>query len=311
MKRSRIFFGTALSAGLLFGCSDDGANDDNGGQGANGGDANGGADEGGSSDGGSHDGGASEGGSNEGGSTSGVVRIHMTSSTEPFAHADGLSGQTPSAHKSGVRSLTLYREEGDADALVVFDLGQDSVEVDYADGSDTLVYTANTSELKDGIFKIARVVHSYVRYEIEATMHTNGLSLPGTFDNFQALSDGSLYEGELHDAGDYNYVFTTNGMSYPASGVGAPVPEWESTGGFSVQFENGEWAYYFPVNLAIDTDYTSPVDVYLGVNMHESFRWEDQSTLGYAEGVFDVTPTVFEPVLKFGANSFEVSVEGQ
>lgn len=281
-----------------------------GGGGLDDGDDEGGAPVGGSAEGGSAEGGSPEGGSAEGGggATAGNVRIHLASSTSPFDHGDDLSGQTPIEHKSGIRSLTLYREEADPEPLVVFDLGTDSAEADYADGADTLLYTANTEDLADGVFTIARVVHSYVRYRIEATMHTNGLALPGTFDNFQVLSDGTLFDGALLDAGVYEYVFSTNGMDFPQSGTGAPVPEWESTGGFSVRFEDGEWAYYFPVNLAIDTHFPGPVDVTLEVNMHESFRWDDQATAGYATGVFDVTPTSFEPVMRFGANSFGLSV---
>ena len=186
---------------------------------------------------------------------------------------------------------------------------RDSAEVDYADGADTIAFTAKTADLADGVFTLARVVHSWVRYRVAATMH-NGVVVPGQFDNFQVLSDGTLYEGELYDAGAYTYVFGALGMEFPQSGADAPVPEWEAAGGFSVRFEDGEWAYYFPVNLAIDTDWGADTDVYLDVNMHDSFRWQDQPTAGFTGGVFDVTPTTFEPVLRFGANSFSVSVSG-
>ncbi|MBK6517184.1 MAG: hypothetical protein IPM79_26080 [Polyangiaceae bacterium] len=256
------------------------------------------------------DGAEGGGGAGAGGGAQGAsVRIHLRSTTETFDHQDGLSGQTPLEHASGVRSLTLYRQEGDPSPLVVFDLGQDSAEVDYADGADTIAFTAKTADLADGVFTLARVVHSWVRYRVAATMH-NGVMVPGQFDNFQVLSDGTLYEGELYDAGAYTYVFGALGMEFPQSGADAPVPEWEAAGGFSVRFEDGEWAYYFPVNLAIDTDWGTDTDVYLDVNMHDSFRWQDQSTAGFTSGVFDVTPTTFEPVLRFGANSFSVSVSG-
>lgn len=271
-----------------------------GGGGEGGGDAGGG---------GAALGGASEGGSSAGGGSGASVRIHLRSSTAPFDHQDGLAGQTPLEHRSGVRSLTLYRAEGDPAPLVVFDLGQESAEVDYADGADTLVYTASTPDLADGVFTVARVVHTWVSYRVAATMH-NGLVVPGELDNFQVLSDGTLYDGELYDAGAYTYVFEAGGMQFPTSGTNAPVPEWDAGGGFSVRFEDGEWAYYFPVNLAIDSDWPVDTDVFLDVNMHESFRWQDQPTAGFSEGVLDLTPTTFEPVMHFGANSFDVSVSG-
>ena len=47
----------------------------------------------------------------------------------------------------------------------------------------------------------------------------------------------------------------------------------------------------------------------LAVNMHESFRWMDEAGTGFTDGVFDATPTTFEPVLQFGANSFALTIE--
>lgn len=292
---SWALLGAALLTTAALGCSDQvpvGGFEGGGGAGAEGGSDAGGGDQGGG-----------------GASSTGHVRIRMASSTAPFDHQDGLSGQTPANHKSGVRSLTLYRSEDDPSPLVVFDLGSDSVAVDYADGSDTLVHTANIADLADGQFTLARVVHAWVTYDVAATMHTNGLSLPGTFSNFQALSDDTVYEGETYQAGDYDYVFETNGMTFPQSGSGAPVPEYDAGGGFSVRFESGEWAYWFPVSLPIDTSLEGDFDVILSVNMNESFRWQDEAGTGYQDGVFDTTPTGFEPVLRFGANSFDVDIE--
>lgn len=265
----------------------------------NGGGGQGGTEEGGA--GGSEDGGADEGGGSE-------VRIHMASSTAPFNHQDGLAGQTPLEHVSGVKSLTLYEQAG-GEPYVVFDYGQDAAEVDYANDADTVVYTAKTADLKDGVYKIARVVHSWVRYRVEATLHSGGLSIPGQFDNFQAMSDNTRYDGTVYDAGDYEYVFDTGSMQFPTSGSGAPIPELPDTGGFSVVFEDGEWAYYFPINLPVDSSFGSDADVILGVNMHESFRWMDQDATDYEDGVFDTTATSFEPVLHFGANSFDLTIE--
>jgi hypothetical protein len=240
---------------------------------------------------------------------SGSIAIHMRSSTATFAHSDGLSGQTPIAHTSGVKSLQLFRDPNDDNPVTVFDFGQDSVEVDYADGADTLVFTANAGDLPMTTFTIARVVHSWVKYRIDATMHANGFDLPGEFDNFQALSDDTMFEGTLYQSGDYEYLFDAGSMTFPASGTGAPVPEYEAGGGFSVRFEDGEWAYYFPVNLPVNPELPGDIALVLSVNMHESFRWMDETGTGFTDGVFDATPTTFEPVLQFGANSFALTVE--
>ena len=259
------------------------------------------------------DGGGGGSTATDGGGGAGVgganIEIHMRSSTAPFAHMDGLAGQTPTMHKSGVRSLTLFRQMGDPEPLEVFDFGQDSVEVDYADGADTLVYTAKAADLPQATFTVARVVHTYVKYDVAATMHYMGLTIPGNFDNMQVMSDGTLVDGTLRDAGYYEYTFNGANQSFPVSGTNAPVPEYDAGGGFNVVFEDGEWAYYFPVNLPVDPSLETDVSVILSVNMHESFRWQDQPTAGYATGVFDVTPTTFEPVLRFGANTFSLSLE--
>lgn len=251
-----------------------------------------------------------DGGGGSGGSATGPnIEIHLRSSTAPFNHMDGLAGQTPTAHTSGIRSLTLYRTMGDPQPLEVSDLGQNSVEVDYADGADTLVYTAKASDMPQATFTIARVVHTYVKYRVAATMHYMGFVIPGEFDNMQVMSDGTLVDGQLRDAGYYEYTFNGANQSFPISGSNAPIPEYDAGGGFSVVFEDGEWAYYFPVNLPVTPDISDDVSVVLAVNMHESFRWQDESMPDYMTNVFDVTPTSFEPVLRFGANSFSLTLE--
>jgi len=269
----------------------------------------GGGDEGGAGQGGAT---SSTGGSGTVGSTgggTGQIEIHLTSTTAPFNHTDGLAGQTPTMHSAGLKSLKLFRSDTDDSPLTVFDLGADAKTVDFADGADTLVYTATAGDLTAGNFVRARVVYSWVKYEVAATIHTNGLDLPGKFDNLQVLSDDSNVDGDTFDAGHYEYLFTTSGQSFPQSGENAPIPEWSGVGGFQVVSEGGEWAYYFPVTLPIDPTLETPLRVDLAVNMHESFRWQDQTMTGFTTGVFDTTTTTFEPVKQFGANSFELTVQ--
>jgi hypothetical protein len=252
---------------------------------------------------------AGGGGSTGTGTGTGSIAIHMRASTATFPHSDGLTGQTPLAHTSGIRSLQLFESVDDTDPLTVFDFGEESMEVSYADGADTLVYTADVADLPRKTFTRARVVHSHVRYRVTSTMHASGLDLPGEFDNLQVLSDGTLIDGRLRDHGYFEYEFEAGTQTFPLSGNDAPVPEWSGVGGFSVELEDGEWAYYFPVNLPVDPDLDTDVKVVLLVNMHESFRWTDEDSADFTAGVFDTTPTTFEPVLKFGANSFELAIE--
>ncbi len=249
---------------------------------------------------------AAEGGASPGGPQ---IHIHMRATTEPFSHDDELSGQTPLEHVSGVRRLELLKDASDPDPFVVFDLGQDFVEVDYADGADVIAHSLPAAELPAGTYTLARVVHSHVRYRIAATLHYQGLDLPGELDNVQVLSNGTMLDGVLRQAGWYEYVFVTGGQEFPATGDDAPVPEWSNTGGFSVTVEDGAWTYQFPVLLPLSPDVTEDVDVVLEVNMFESFRWRDLDEPDYAPGVFDTTDTTFEPVLRFGANGYSVYTE--
>lgn len=237
------------------------------------------------------------------------IRIHMSADTKPFAHDDGLSGQTPISHSSGLRKFELYRDDNDPSPLVVFDYGTGFVEAGYNDGDDTIAATVDPTTLTEGHYTRGRVVHSHVRYSIHATMHAQGYDFAGTFDNVEVLSDKTLLDGTLRDHGYYDYVFNAAGKSYPVTGENAPVPTYPGSGGFSVTFTNGQWAYWFPVDLTVKHDLSADVDVDMHVNMFESFRWQDQGAKGYKKGVFDVTPASFEPVERFGANSFVVSAK--
>lgn len=254
-------------------------------------------------------GGGADGSGGAAGASDAVVTIRFRATTAPFDHQDGLSGQTPLEHYSGVRDLQLFRGVDDPDPVTIFDLDDDFVEIGYNEGDDTVVASVLASELPEGTYTLARTVHTHVRYRVASTMHVGGLAMPGEFDCLQVLSDGTLLDGQPRDHGYYEYLFTTLGQSFPSSGSDAPLPMSRETGGFTAVLEQGEWAYYYPVSLAVTPDLTDDVDVVLHVNMHESFRWEDEPTAGFQPGVFDTTPTEFEPVITFGANSYWMSLE--
>jgi hypothetical protein len=235
-----------------------------------------------------------------------VVRIHMRANTKPFAHTDGLAGQTPIAHASGMRKFQLFKDAADPSPVTVFDYGTGFIEAGYDDGDDTVVATVPIAGLTAGVYTLGRTVHSHVRYQVAATVHALGFDIPGTFDNVQVMSDGTLLDGVLRNHGHYDYRFEAAGQTYPVSGEDAPIPTYLDSGGFGVKFENGEWAYYFPVALTVSPDVPTDVDMVMEVNMFESFRWQDQPGPKNATGVFDVTPPAFEPVMRFGANSYAV-----
>lgn len=236
------------------------------------------------------------------------VLVHLIASTAPVQHTDDLAGQTPQDQRIGIRGLTLFKSSSDATPFVVFDHGANAVEAGLNDGDDTLVGTTTISSLVPGTYVLARVAVSHVRYVVGATMH-GPVTVPGAFQNFQVLSTNSTIDGQTYDKGHYTYVFTAGGQTLGTqTGENAPVPQVPSTGGVTLESAGSESAYVFPVNLTIPSDLAAPVRIDFTVNTHEDFRWQDQQMPGYAEGVFDVTPTTFEPVLRFGANSFSLAL---
>ncbi len=263
------------------------------------------AGQGGAGLGGSAGGGAGQGGAGQGGA---LIHVRLASSTAPFPHSDGLAGQTPLDHRSGLRSYRLFRDASDTVGVTVFDLGKGFVEVSYNDGADTLVASVPITTIPEGTYTRGRVVHTHVRYRVKAQVHAQGLSLPGEFDNVQVMSDGTTLDGVERQGGYFDYKLNVAGMTYPFQGNDAPIPQQTSSGGFSVAIEGGQWTYEFPTTIVIDHGLPADTTTTLRVNMHESFRWEDQVEPSYAAGVFDVTPVAFEPVKRFGANSFSVTI---
>jgi len=71
----------------------------------------------------------------------------------------------------------------------------------------------------------------------------------------------------------------------------------------------GDQDFEVPIDLTVDAKLAHDLKVVFEVNMDHGFRWEDQDTAGFVKGVYDTTPTSFEPVRHFGANSFVVTYE--
>ena len=236
------------------------------------------------------------------------VHVHLRSSQAAVAHAPSTSGQTPGEWWSGVRSLELLRSDTDPAPLLVFSHGDGSVEASYADGADTVVGSARIADLVPGTYTRARVVHTHVRFTIDATLHAGFGPMPGLLDELIVLSDRTTIEGATRMQGDWRTVFRTGGMTFPAEGSGlslAAVPG----GGFDVSVVDGETVYSFPVLLEVRNDLLTDLNLIFEVNVHEGFRWTDVTATEYVDGVFDFTPGGTEPVVQAGANSYAYFLE--
>jgi hypothetical protein len=236
--------------------------------------------------------------------------VHLRATQTPVTFSDGYSGETPLDQRMGVRKLTLLRDANDPSPVVVFDNGANGVDAAMNDGSDTVCGTALASTLPAGTFTIARVTVGYYKFTVAAVLHDNGQAVPGDYTDLEVLTSGTNFGGQTYDQGYYSFTFEVAGTSYGAvTGGGMVTPVDDSTGGISLVTSAGEVDYVLAVNLQTNPALTSTAKVVLTVNTYENFRWQDQSGPGYATGVFDTTPTTYEPVMSFGANSFTLSVE--
>jgi len=103
-------------------------------------------------------------------------------------------------------------------------------------------------------------------------------------------------------------VFSANGTTYGTlEGEDAPVPA-VSTLRSDARHVRPADLLRLPVQVAIDPDVGLDPEVLLELNVHESFRWQDQSAPRYTSKVFDTTPNTFEPVMAFGANAFTLTI---
>jgi hypothetical protein len=257
--------------------------------------------------------GSTSGGSGSGSEDPGGPRLTLAlrGSTTPVAHADGFSGQTPTRQIVAIKSLWLYKSATDPSPLKVLDLGAKSVETDLVTGQTSEIGTVALKSLAAGTYTIAKVGTAYVRYSVAARMHSV-VTTDGRYDNIQALSDGSVIDGQTRAKGWYRYAYAVGATTYGTQeGADAPLPQLPSTGGFALETTGPESFYVFPTSVVIDPNEPKDQRFVCEVNVHESVRWQDQAQPGYAEHVYDTTATTYEPVMAFGASSFSLKLEAK
>ena len=257
--------------------------------------------------------GPGSGGSGSGAGDPGGPRLTLAlrGSVAPFAHGDAFSGQTPTRQIVAIRSLWLYKSAADPSPLKVLDLGANAVESDLVSGVTSDIGTVALRSLPAGTYTLAKVGTAYVRYSVASRMHSV-LTADGRYDNVQALSDGAVIDGQTRPKGWYRYSFAVGATTYGAlEGTNAPLPQLPSAGGISLESSGAESFYVFPTSLTIEPGQPADQRVVCEVNVHESFRWQDQAEPGYAPHVYDTTPTAFELVMAFGANAFSLNLEAK
>lgn len=241
--------------------------------------------------------------------TGAQVTLALRGSVTPVAHADGFSSQTPLRQGVAVNSLWLLKGPNDPNPLKVADLGAVSVETDLVSGKTNDIATVALSSLPAGTYTIAKVGVAYVRYRIAARLH-DGIATDGRYNNVEALSDGVLVDGKTRTKGWFRSEFGIGDTTYASTESNdAPLPQLPSSGGMTLETTGPTSFYVFPMNVTIDPNEPKDQRVVCEVNVHESFRWQDQTQPDYAAKVFDTTPTTYEPVMSFGASAFSLSLE--
>ena len=297
----------SLAATSVAACSgatvDVGAFDGGGSNGSDGGGTNG-------ADGSTNaDGGAGNG--TEGGTANGPSYVvHLRASQSKVTFSDAYAGETPLSQSIAIRKLTLYRDANDASPVVVFDNGTNAVECGVNDGNDTVAGRAVASTLAAGTFTIAHVQVGYYRFKVAATMHASGQTIPGDYSDVEVLTDNTMLDGKVQNQGHYVYTFEVGGNAEGTlTGEDLITPVDDVGGGLTLVTSGHEVDYVFGINVIINPALATDANVVMLVNTYQNFRWQDQSMAGYQTGVFDTTPSTYEPVMSFGANSFSLGLE--
>ncbi len=241
--------------------------------------------------------------------TGAQVTLALRGSVSPVPHTDGFASQTPKSQYVAVKSLWLLKSAGDPSPLKVADLGTAAVETDLVSGKTNDVATVSLKSLPPGTYTIAKVGVAWVRYRVAARLH-NGVATDGRYDNVEALSDGVVFDGAARQKGWFRSAFGIGDTTYGTlENNDAPLPQLASSGGMALETVGPDSFYVFPMHITIDPNEPKDQRIVCEVNVHESFRWKDEVTSGYATNVFDTTPTTYEPVMSFGASAFSLYLE--
>jgi hypothetical protein len=246
------------------------------------------------------------GSAGDGGGSSALpgLSVVIEGSTAPYPHDDGLAGQTARSVTAGIRSLTLLAEPGGTDFVLLERDGSSTVIVGYDHGVKTMLPQIDAQAIQPGRYTRARLVQDWSRFEIDATLHDAGEPIAGKLRAFHVTSDGSVVDGLALASGHYEHQFVAPGSDRSFSGSDAELPEYTTTAEAAARVEGGLWAVYFPIDVQV---ISADAELSILVNMNEAFRWQDFPGVGNQPGVYDFLPPLYEQVVQFGGNRFDVS----
>lgn len=227
--------------------------------------------------------------------------LTLGGSAATFAHDDPFAGQTATEVSAGVRRVTFIDAEGGE--WTPFDAGTGNVEVSYGSAARTTLVGLPASQVRAGSYVEARLVQDWSRFDVLADLHEAGSVHAGTLHALQVTSDQAAVGGELLELGSYRHEFHAPGIDRKYAGT-APVASHSTTAQAEANLENGEWTVLFPVDFELGAGAAGTLAI--SVNLDQAFRWQDLEAAGFSPGRYDIAPPVYEPVVQFGGNRFDV-----
>ena len=238
------------------------------------------------------------------------VSIYVRATAETFPHNDGLSSLQPADARLWIRSLALDFSNGPT-GVKIFEL-KEPKDTPINDKSETLVAEVPIASLPVGTAIKARVVTDAVAYRVPTKLHFNNMVVDGEIKGWQAFSNGALDPdlNQPRQSGFYKIDFLFGGNKVAdTSGDNAPLPSGPVGGGFELSISQGVGAYSFPIVLPVTNDVKGDRKMYMTLNVNQNFRWVDSKKANYVGGAWDTEPPSFEEVVRFGANSFALTLE--
>ena len=223
---------------------------------------------------------------------------------------DSYASHTPAAFFVGVQKVELLASADDPSPVTVFDAGDGKyTEVDMQ--GSTSFATIDLFQVTSGTYNYARVLLATARFTVQATVHPPFPvpSLQGPVSVVAALSD-TVIDSTPRSQDWVQYSFSAGGFPFVQTGTLPPFPD-SATG--TVIKETGrtwlqmELSQHLTITPSIAMSYVATITM----KTKDCFRWEDQSTSGYAIGVFDTDSSGnSEPVQSFGPGDYSIVVAG-
>jgi hypothetical protein len=234
----------------------------------------------------------------------GTIGIYLTGDLTPREFTDGLSGQTPSSYLIALSQFYTLTGMNDPAPALCFDHGDTPVVADlYA---DTLMGSCPTAAVPTAVYLAGKVKVDWVQHTVDGVLHYQGMSLPGQFTFFRAYSDTEV-AGEPYLAGE-GWVRFSGAVEQQLALTYEPLPQLP---GLIQETVDGEYWLTFPYQRPLEVVQDDPGTHWSRMHweIYEAFRWQEQGLEDYADGTWDVAPTVAdtEVVVNAGVTGYHIT----